>query len=75
MSASWRVSRATLCTGESLPGGAGQVVKLKSRRGTLEVRSAHESLSLKPQREAAAEQVDHVMRSGGSRSLTKVPLG
>lgn len=76
MSASWRVSRATLCTGESLPGGAGQVAKLKLHRGTLEVRSAHESLSLKQLREKLRlSRWISVMRSGGSRSLTKVPLG
>lgn len=76
MSVSWRVSRATLCAGESLPGGVGQVAKPKLHRGTLEVRSAHESLSVKQLREKLRlSRWIRVMRSGGSCSLTKVPLG
>lgn len=44
---SWWISRATLCTGESLAGGAGEVDKPRVHTEKLEVQSAHESLSIK----------------------------
>lgn len=38
---SWWISRATLCTGESLASGAGEVAKPSVHREMLEVQSAH----------------------------------
>lgn len=38
---SWWISRATLGTGESLAGGAGEVAKPRVHREMLEVQSAH----------------------------------
>lgn len=38
---SWWISRTTLCTGESLAGGAGGEAKPRVHREMLEVQSAH----------------------------------